>query len=537
MIAAACAPGGRGRPGARDGGGPPGDGMVSGCESTTDGDGDGIADDREGTTTDSDGDGTPNYQDDDSDGDGITDDEENDSPSPCVPTDFDVDGTPDFVDLDSDNDGLTDAEERAGGSDRRNSDSDGDGIDDLTEIAAGSSPTDPVSRPPEGTLYVIVPYHPPPEVGEHPLRQFDFATRIRSVDIMFVVDTTGSMSGTITEVQGTLSSTIIPGIVAALGPDADARYGMAAHGDFQEYGPNYTGNVLVLQRMTTDVAAVQAATSGLYADDGGDYPESQVPAMHSLISGFGTPNYGGTATRNMDPAADCGAGPDEHPYGWACFEEGRVPIMVLFSDAEWHNRAGVGNEYGSTPDAATYDMLVSEMTRRSSYFVGVDVGSFTDDTFRNSNELALATGTIDGTGAPIAFNGTSATVAPNVIEAINRLAGTTRQDITTRTDPDPAETRLPPGRDTGDFIVAVRPHHGTPGAPDGFDSMDPTTFYNVAPTTVVTFEVDFYNDFQPGGETAQVFRATIVTLGRAMSEVDRREVFMVVPAMGGDIVI
>lgn len=521
----------------RDGGPGFGDAMVSGCESFTDTDGDGIADDHEGRTSDFDADGTMNYLDDDSDGDGISDRDENMSTNPCTPTDFDADGRADYVDLDSDNDGLTDTEERTGGTNLRNSDTDGDMIDDLTETAAGSSPTDPTSRPPEGTLYVIVPYHPPPEAGDHPLRQFEFGTRIRSVDIMFVVDTTGSMTGTITEVQGTLASTIIPGIVTALGPDADARYGMAAHGDFQEYGPNYTGNVLVLQRMTTDVAAVQSSTSGLRADNGGDYPESQVPAMHSLISGFGTPNYGGTATRNMDPATDCGAGPDEHPYGWACFEEGRVPIMVLFSDAEWHNRMGVGNEYFSTPDAATYDQLVAEMTRRSAYFVGVDVGSFTDDTFRNSGILATATGTVDGAGAPIAFNGTSADVAANVIEAINRLAGTTRQDVTTRTDPDPTEMRLPAGRDTTDFIIAVRPHHGTPDAPAGFDSMDATTFYNVAPTTVVTFEVEFFNDFQPGTDTAQVFKATIVTLGRASSEVDRRDVFMVVPAMGGDIII
>jgi hypothetical protein len=40
-----------------------------------------------------------------------------------------------------------------------------------------------------------------------------------------------------------------------------------------------------------------------------------------------------------------------------------------------------------------------------------------------------------------------------------------------------------------------------------------------------------------GTDVAQVFRATIVVLGRAGSEVDSRMVFIVVPAEGGEIPI
>jgi hypothetical protein len=52
----------------------------------------------------------------------------------------------------------------------------------------------------------------------------------------------------------------------------------------------------------------------------------------------------------------------------------------------------------------------------------------------------------------------------------------------------------------------------------------------------VVFEAEFYNDFQPGGPSAQVYEATIVVLGRAGSEVDERLVFMVVPADGAQII-
>lgn len=506
------------------------------CLDGNDADGDGIADLNDGAS-DFDGDGTPNREDTDADGDGIGDRDENPGGSACSPTDTDGDTRPNFIDLDSDNDGVPDSEETTRGTDPLNNDTDGDGIDDLTEVAAGSSPTDGTSRPPPESLYVILPYESTAE------RQFDFSTRIRAVDVCFVVDTTGSMAGTIAQVQSSLESVIVPGIVDALGVGADARYAMTAHGDFMEGGVNYTGNVAVFQRMTYDVAAVRASTSMLRADSGGDWSESQVTAMHSLIDGRGHPNYGGTATRNVDAVSDCGDGPDDDPsFGWCCFRENRVPIMVLFSDAPWHNGIdaidGVpagGNYYGSTPSAAIWGDLVDAMVTRGAYFVGIDVAA--GQTYMNSVELARLTGTVDGSGAPIAFMGAPATVATNVVDAVQRIAGTTRQDITTRVDPNPTETRIAAPNNTASFIDAVVPIRGTPDAPTGFDSMDATTFYNVAPSTVVTFRVDFSNDFHRPTDTTQVFTATIVVLGRAGSTVDSRPVFIVVPPEGGEVVL
>jgi hypothetical protein len=501
-----------------------------------DGDGDGIADNLE--NGDSDMDGTPDAMDMDSDGDGFTDADEavgnypRAMPSPPLmcgrsPNDCDGDARPNFRDLDSDNDGLTDAEERMAGTNACSEDSDGDGVPDLTERVAMSNPADPGSMPPSGSLYVTLPYHPPPEMGPHVLRRFTFQTRIRAADVMFVVDTTGSMGPTIAGVQSTLMSTIIPGIVSAIGMDGNLRYGLAGHGDFGIGGGNYTGNVQVFQRLTRDAAAVQAATRMLRADNGGDYPESQVPAMHALISGVGFPTYGGTAVRNVDPIRDCMMAPDEpESYGWACFQVGRVPIMVLLSDAEWHNRPGVPNEYGGM--VPTYADLQREMMRRGAYFIGIDVGR--GDTFRNSQVLARATMTLNGMGQPIAFMGTASAVASQVVSAITTIAGQSRQDITTRTDPDPMEMRLPPMRTTAEFVREVVPFAAVPDMPAGYERKDRTTFYNVSPDARVEFEVDFYNDFQPGGVTATLYRATIVVLGRARSEVDRRDVYIIVPS-------
>jgi hypothetical protein len=248
--------------------------IVDSCDPSVDSDGDGIADGREGTA-DADGDGTPNYLDDDSDGDGILDSVEAGGGSPCTPANSDGDPRYDAIDLDSDNDGLTDREEAMLGTDPTQADTDRDGIDDLTERAAGSSPTDGTSAPPEGTLYVVLPY------GETANREFDFSTRIRAVDIVFVTDTTGSMGGTISQVQSTLESVIVPGVAAALGADADARYAMTAHGDFQEGGWNYSGNLAVIQPLTRDVAAVRRATASLMASD---RKSTRLNSSHRYIS-------------------------------------------------------------------------------------------------------------------------------------------------------------------------------------------------------------------------------------------------------------
>lgn len=502
-----------------------------------DSDNDGIADALE--AGDSDMDGMPNAQDMDSDNDGYVDRIEASGaypgvfpqPRPLVcgrtPADCDMDGTPNFRDLDSDNDGLTDAEENTARSNPCAEDTDNDGVPDLIESVAMSDPTNAGSRPPADSLYVTLPYHPPAEMGRHEYRSFHFQTRIRAADVMFVVDTTGSMRLTIEEVQRSLMARIIPGIVNAIGPGGNLRFGLAGHGDFGAGGSNYAGNVTVFQKLTRDVAAVQMATNGLRAEGGGDEPESQTTALHALISGAGFPVYNGTAIRNVDPVRDCNMGPDDLPYyGWGCFQEGRVPIVVLMSDANWHNGPGLPNFY--TDGIPVYNDLRAEMVRRSAFFIGISVR--TANTYMQSVRLATDTMTFNGAGQPIAFMGQPDTLANQIVEAITTVAGQSRQDISTRTDPDRMERRLTAPHTTAEFLKAVAPFAANPEMPSGYISRDATTFYGVSPDCVAEFEVDFYNDFQPGGPSAQLYRATIVVLGRSGSEVDRREVFVIVPS-------
>ncbi|HZS38832.1 MAG TPA: hypothetical protein VFF06_18495, partial [Polyangia bacterium] len=172
-----------------------------------DSDGDGIPDLADGAV-DTDGDLIPNYRDLDSDGD-------------CIPdaiegvADSDGDLAPDFVDTDSDNDGLIDGKEDkncngmvdACESDRKKADTDGDGVSDLVEIAdcAAKPPaqqtvcmcdaSNPAVSPLTlGDFVFIVDYNMAPSPTTETL---NLSTDVSQADVVFSIDTTGSMGNAI----------------------------------------------------------------------------------------------------------------------------------------------------------------------------------------------------------------------------------------------------------------------------------------------------------------------------------------------------
>ncbi len=174
----------------------------------TDSDGDGIPDVVDGIV-DTDGDLMPNYRDLDSDGDCIPDAIEGS-------VDTDGDGIADFVDVDSDNDGLIDGKEDkncngmvdACETDRKKADTDGDGVSDLVEVAdcqakppaqqavCMCNASDPTTSPlTQGDFVFVVDYNMPPTPTSETL---NLSTDVSEADVVFSIDTTGSMGNAIT---------------------------------------------------------------------------------------------------------------------------------------------------------------------------------------------------------------------------------------------------------------------------------------------------------------------------------------------------
>jgi hypothetical protein len=540
---------------------------------------DGISDAIEGRdqNRDTDSDGTPDYLDTDSDDDGYFDQNEarrsypgfadmsTGTPtcrSPGDNCDFDQgDVIPNFRDPDSDNDGLTDHEELLARTNPCSADTDADGVTDLIEAAAMSDGRDPISRPSAGSLYVVLPYHPPTEMGMHEMREFTFSTRIRQADVFFLVDNSGSMSGTIANIRTNFSTMIVPMIQATI---PDVRFGVGSFVSLPvppDGSPGHPGdyNLWVRQSLTADLMGAQRAFNGMRTIDmdapgfaGGDGPENSNEAAYEIIAGQGNrghendpaalrtvrnaldPMCNGWCPR-MVPERDCGADPDNPVgvYGWGCFREGRIPIVVLTSDADWYDGCAAGSPVtpGTPNPSHNCTELVDAFNRRGAFFIGIDVGG--TSTYNNSVIVAQRTMTLDGAGMPITFrpgfSGISS-VSANIVGAISEIAGRARQNITTRLQADTMAEGLATGHTTIDFIKSIVALRGEPDAPMGFDRHDASTFFNVDPSTRVTFGVDFYNDFQPGGATAKLFRATIEVLGRGDTVVDTRPVYIVVPA-------
>ena len=323
-----------------------------------DADGDGI-EDRFERNLDPDDDGIPSQLDEDADNDGAPDSIEfGRGPGDTgPPVDTDGDGTPDFLDLDSDADGLADQEETGcpASSDRRNADSDSDGSTDLVELAFGTPPCD-VTIDISGVVdfYFEIPFGSPEQSDT-----LEFSTNVRQGDVVFNLDTTGSMDAERNQLKSAWNSTIIPALVSAFPGDSirpGAGYGVSRWDDFpcNGYGDTSSGDrpFRLVQRVTTDAAAAQAAVNTIGGHYGGDTPESGIESLYQLATGVGRAECVGDDAPAFDPAAGLISGVADGTIGGAGFRSGSVPIIVHVTDAPTQARGQNGYPYGATREEA-----------------------------------------------------------------------------------------------------------------------------------------------------------------------------------------
>jgi Mg-chelatase subunit ChlD len=98
----------------------------------------------------------------------------------------------------------------------------------------------------------------------------------RSIDVVFAVDTTGSMGGLIEGAKRTVWS--IANHIRSTDPNAELRLGLVAYRDI---GDEYVTRELAL---TSDLDAVFAELSALQAQGGGDTPENVDAALHAALT-------------------------------------------------------------------------------------------------------------------------------------------------------------------------------------------------------------------------------------------------------------
>lgn len=231
----------------------------------------------------------------DTDGDGLGNELE--CPSfPCQDTDKDT--IEDCLDKDSDGDGLADIQEvvcaTLGIHTSFAVDTDDDGYSDLEEVMLGSNPCDSDNGLDDinaGTYFIL------PFSGSEEVKKTDFYPSVKKADIIFNVDTTGSMGGEISALKSSLSGSIIPSIKSVID---DSAFGITQFKDENEV------SLLVLQP-TTDTGAAQIGVDALTASGGGDCAEAGYWSLKGSVDAL-------------------------------TFRDGALPIYVHVTDASSHER-------------------------------------------------------------------------------------------------------------------------------------------------------------------------------------------------------
>ncbi|GDX83322.1 hypothetical protein LBMAG42_51330 [Deltaproteobacteria bacterium] len=442
-----------------------------------DDDGDGILDTIEigadCTVVDSDGDGTEDYRDLDSDGDGASDAvESGTSAYETTPRDFDGDGVPDYLDDDSDGDGFSDASEAGGGEEARDTDgdgmwdgadldADGDGVTDAGEVALGTDPLDADSdddtftdgaevsagTDPNSSTSVIEGIYVTVEERTTVEQGFEFELNVSSGDIAFLLDTTCSMSYSLSSMAGEFSQ-IVSSVEAQM---PDAQYGVATFDDYYYNGMGNSGDKIfeLVQPITTSTSAVQSSLSGLGIHGGGDGPEGAMEALYQALEGGG---YDMNCNSSFDSAKDVrpfiasaadpfngGGGqnynsgiPGIGTGGGMGFRDYALPIIVYVTDNYMRDPDAASNSYNDTPggcprDGSSSD-VVSAAKAMNAALIGISVSGSLPQA--QMNDLATKTGSYadtDGDGAVndklvFQWSGSSATLRSTITSAISDLA-------------------------------------------------------------------------------------------------------------------
>ncbi|MGE0790389.1 MAG: VWA domain-containing protein [Sandaracinaceae bacterium] len=496
-----------------------GDGMPDYRDVDSDGD---VIGDQFESVIDTDGDMVLDRFDDDSDDDGWTDAEEAGVADPhLAPVDTDGDGIYDFRDPDSDDDGLSDRRERELGTSRTNADTDGDGVSDLVEIAACrdascvDDPTDPMSSPlARGDFVFVEPYM---DVPTPPRDTLDFATDLRVADVYLLIDTTGSMGDAIMSLQAGLATPTTGLIDRVRAEIPDVWFGV---GEIRDYDDPYVYRNV--QDITATIGDAQAAVNSLVAAGGGDGPEGDVPALFATATGMGLSGFG------VADRTDCPAG----TFGWPCFRNGAVPIVVVITDWAFHNDRAGNDPY---PGYTDYPTMLAALTAANVRVIGVgrtvdgDLGALAD-----LRAVANDTGAVDATGAPLASPWSGGPISDAVVNNIRILANQTPIDISVQYVDDPTDavdTQAAfvdhvEANTMGNLVRGCEPRMGVDTNGDG----RPDTFRDVTPGTPVCFDIVVKrNDTVMPTLMPQLFRASLRVLGDGFTELDLRDVFFLVP--------
>ncbi|GEM_PF-330707 len=476
-------------------------------------------------------------------------------------------GIPDYLELDSDNDGLSDKIENSINSNWTKIDTDGDGEDDLAEWTAADFAISHglsiviESRTPDtargGTCEIVTTtevkvnshdqlvndpkygvkdifdffFSLPPDAAEKN-DTLVFVPAVSKLDVVFNMDTTGSMGGEVTNLREKIKDYIIPEIRKRV---SNSGFGITRFDDFPTngYGYHYLNGTyyndvpfIVYGEISTDADTVTANANKLSTHAGADGPESGYESLWQIVKGddtsypqaswvsSGGSNYTSGALNHCTPAS-----------GWGCvgFRDSSLPVVVHITDNQSHdtNVNPYDTTYVKNPhySAAVHSAYQEKGARVLSIYRSSSQQSQLVTTSQQTNAIVPAcafkksdgswkcgenkccvigmgtsgVNTISGTdNCVLSYAISSASnMSDTVVDGIDALVKYGTYEVSTVTHGDPAVTAF----DTSCFIQRVEASKYNPPCAEPEASCNPEA---VPAKVVATTYNDGFTNFAPG---------------------------------------
>lgn len=350
---------------------------------------------------------------------------------------------------------------------------------------------------------------------------FDIPASLAVIDLMFLIDSTGSMRDEIDTVRQRLRERVVPGVRAAI---PDAAFGVALFGEFpvRPHGPRGVQPYLLRSPITTTVTNIEAALDETPTWGNLDDPEAAIEGLFQVVTGEG---YGSSTDPGFIPASGgCPGGGS----GGACFRSEALPIVMLITDAPMHNGPGDANPYEFSPAPHGYDETVARVVSLEALVVGLAAS----DPGRPSagphlRRLASDTGSVDGDGDPLFFDigGRGDRIGDEIVNAVQFVASEVPLDVDARAEDIPGDSV-----DASEILRGVRAVSADPMS--NVERVEGDTFFGVIPGTSLVFEITFDASGLEPSPNRRVFGARVLfRAGR--SRLGVREVDIVVPGADG----
>ncbi len=351
----------------------------------------------------------------------------------------------------------------------------------------------------------------------------DIDAELRRADVLFMVDNTRSMEAEIGRIRDRLRDTIAPGITATI---PDSMIGAATFADFPVGMCGQPGDepfALVLP-VTDDLNRAQAAIDSIDMQGGSDRPEAQVEALYHAATGEGHGMF-------IAPSFGCPTG----GVGYPCFRPDALAIILLFTDAPFHNGPGGTEPYSLacsvSPVPHTYAQAVVALNRLDVRVMGIFSGRATAAGRADLVSIARDTNAVRASGEPLVFEigERGEGLSQSVVEAIETLANVIRFDVdTVLVDPDRTD-----GVDPTLFVESVVPVRAVPMENVESIDVDRGAFLGVLAGTRVFFELRIVGGAVVPGPEPQRFLLEIVFRGDGRTRLGSRTIELVIPGADG----